>query len=141
MHNEDATAFEWNGNICLLTTDNHGDVTGVRGGGALWVSEDGVSFNPRWRQLGFDTIPAYFPGYDPLRATRVYGGDPKFERPRILTIDGKPAYLYAPSGWNVLGGKRTVILAVDWTQVWKGVRGASRQPPGLCGSGQLRSSA
>jgi hypothetical protein len=112
---EDATAFEWKGKICLLTTDNHGDVTGVHGGGALWVSEDGVSFNPQWTQLGFDTIPAYLPGYDPLHATRVYGGYPKFERPKILTIDGKPAYLYASSGWNVLGGKRTVsyVLRID----------------------------
>jgi len=45
-------------------------------------------------------------GTSPIRDE--YSSDPKFERPKILTINEKPAYLYAPSGWNVLGGKRTV---------------------------------
>ncbi len=112
---EDATAFEWNGKICLLTTDNHGLVTGVRGGGALWVSDDGIAFNPQRTQLGFDRIPAYFSDFDPQRVTKVYGGDPKLERPKILVIDGKPAYLYATSGWNVTGGTRTVshVLKIE----------------------------
>jgi hypothetical protein len=39
---------------------------------------------------------------------RVYGGAPKFERPKVLCLDGRPAWLYAPSGWNVTGGQRTV---------------------------------
>ena len=101
--------------MCLLTTDNHGLVAGVRGAGAPWVSDDGVTFRPEWTQLGFDRIPAYFPDFDPHRVARVYGGDPKFERPKILTINGSPAYLYATSGWNVTGGSRTVshVLKVD----------------------------
>lgn len=105
---EDASAFTWNGKICLLTTDNHGAVTGVRGGGALWVSEDGIHFKPEWAQLGFDLIPRYFAGYDPTRVKKIYGGDPKFERPKVLCLEGRPAWLYAPSGWNVTGGNRTV---------------------------------
>ena len=46
--------------------------------------------------------------YDPARVKQVYGGDPKFERPKVLCIAGRPAWLYAPSGWNVTGGQRTV---------------------------------
>lgn len=112
---EDATAFEWDGKICLLTTDNHGKVTGVRGGGALWVSGDGVHFRPEWTQLAYDRIPAYYSGFEEGRVRRVYGGDPKFERPKVLAIDSKPAYLYATSGWNVTGGARTVshVLQVN----------------------------
>lgn len=105
---EDACAFLWEGKVCLLTTDNHGKVTGVRGGGALWVSDDGVHFKPEWTQLGFDLIPRYYAGYNPARVRKIYGGDPKFERPKVLCLDGRPAWLYAPSGWNVTGGQRTV---------------------------------
>jgi len=105
---EDASGFVWDGKICLLTTDNHGAVTGVRGGGALWVSDDGIHFNPEWTQLGFDRIPRYYASYDPARIKKVYGGDPKFERPKVLCMEGRPAWLYAPSGWNVTGGQRTV---------------------------------
>jgi hypothetical protein len=105
---EDASAFLWEGKVCLLTTDNHGKVTGVRGGGALWVSDDGVHFKPEWTQLGFDLIPRYYAGYNPARVKKIYGGDPKFERPKVLCLEGRPAWLYAPSGWNVTGGQRTV---------------------------------
>ncbi len=112
---EDGAVFEWQGKICLLTTDNHGSVTGIRGGGALWVSDDGLNFRSEWTQVGFDRIPRYFEDYDPKKAKRVYGGDPKFERPKILTVSNEPRYLYAPSGWNVLGGERTVlhVLRID----------------------------
>jgi hypothetical protein len=105
---EDGSAFQWDSKVCLLTTDNHGAVTGVRGGGALWVSDDGIHFKPEWTQIGFDLIPRYFAGCDLGRAKKIYGGDPKFERPKVLCLDGKPAWLYAPSGWNVTGGQRTV---------------------------------
>ena len=45
--------------------------------------------------------------YDPSNAKRVYGGAPKMERPKVLVIDGKPSYLYGPSGWAIHGGDRT----------------------------------
>jgi hypothetical protein len=109
---EDGSAFEWDGKICLLTTDNLGQVTGVRGGGALWVSEDGMKFDPAWTQLGYDRIPAYYKNYDPNKGRRVYGGDPKLERPKVLMISGRPAYLYAPSGWAVHGGERTACYVL-----------------------------
>tara|TARA_R110002049_G_scaffold18326_2_gene70182 strand:+ start:13642 stop:13791 length:150 start_codon:yes stop_codon:yes gene_type:complete len=38
----------------------------------------------------------------------IYGPDPKLERPKILMINNKPAYLYGPSRWNIYGGQRTV---------------------------------
>jgi hypothetical protein len=104
---EDGSAFEWNGKICLLTTDNHGKVTGIRGGGALWVSDDGKKFDPKFVQLGYDLIPHYFKAYDATKVRKVYGPDPKLERPKVLVIDGKPAYLFGTSGWTVHGGART----------------------------------
>jgi lysophospholipase L1-like esterase len=104
--------FDWRGKICLISTDNHGGVTGVRGGGALWVSNDGLRFEPAWTQCAYERIPAYFRGYDPAKARRIYGPDPKLERPKLLMERGAPAWLYAPSGWNVTGGARTVIHAL-----------------------------
>lgn len=112
---EDGSAFEWQGKVCLLTTDNHGLVTGIRGGGALWVSDDGINFRPEWTRVGYDRLPRYYAGYEEGRVTRIYGGDPKCERPQVLMKDGRPAYLYCAAGWNVLGGPRTVslVLRVD----------------------------
>jgi hypothetical protein len=104
---EKPSGFVWDGKICLLTTDNHGAVTGMRGRGALWVSDDGIHFKPEWTRLGFDRIPCYYANYDPARVKKIYGGDPKFERPKILCMDGHPAWLYAASGWNFTGGQRT----------------------------------
>ena len=109
---EDGSVFLWDGKVCLLTTDNHGQVTGIRGGGALWVSSDGVSFNPKWTQVGYYRIPAYLKNYDPKKVRRIYGQDPKLERPKILMIQGRPAYLYAPSGWAVHGGNRTACYVL-----------------------------
>ena len=40
---------------------------------------------------------------------KIYGNDPKLERPKVLTINNVPAYLYAPSGWNIFGGDRCVV--------------------------------
>jgi arylsulfatase A-like enzyme/lysophospholipase L1-like esterase len=112
---EDASAFLWEQKVCLLTTDNHGRVTGLRGGGALWVSDDGIHFKPEWTQLGFALIPRYYAAYNPLAVKKIYGSDPKFERPKVLCLNGRPAWLYAPSGWNITGGQRTVdhVLKVN----------------------------
>jgi len=109
---EDGFAFEWQGRICLISTDNHGGVTGVRGGGALWVSDNGLLFNPAWTQSAYQRIPAYYHDYDATKVKRIYGSDPKLERPKLLMENGAPAWLYAPSGLNVTGGERTVIHAL-----------------------------
>jgi hypothetical protein len=105
---EDGTVFSYDGYIYLLTTDNHGKNTGIRGGGTLWKSKDGITFDIADATIGYDRIPAYYSKYDPEKVVKIYGPDPKLERPKILMIDGKPAYLYGPSGWNVFGGERTV---------------------------------
>lgn len=105
---EDGTVFYYEDRIYLLTTDNHGHNTGIRGGGTLWKSTDGVTFDIKDAAIGYDRIPAYYPDYDPDTVVKIYGPDPKLERPKILMLDGRPAYLYAPGGWNVFGGDRTV---------------------------------
>ena len=94
--------------IYLLTTDNHGQNTGIRGGGTLWKSKDGVTFKLKDATVGYNTLPSYYKEYDPEKNVKIYGGDPKLERPKVLMIDNKPAYLYGPSGWNFFGGDRTV---------------------------------
>jgi len=107
---EDGFVFAWQGKVCLISTDNHGSVTGIRGGGALWVSDDGLKFNPAWTQVAYDRIPAYY--RDTIRSAwrKIYGADPKLERPKLLLEAGQPAWLYAPSGWNVTGGERTASI-------------------------------
>jgi len=101
---EDGYAFEYNGKYYLLTTDNHGIF--INGGGILWESADGLNFaNPC---VGYGLIDRYFQ-YDAKNLRRYYGPDVvKFERPQILVMDGKPAYMYAPSGCNIMGGEATV---------------------------------
>ncbi len=109
---EDASAFVWEDAVCLLTTDNHGHVTGIRGGGTLWVSEDGRSFPRERARVGYLRIPSYFEQCDLDPARRIYGGDPKLERPKVLVIDGRPAWLYGPSGWALHGGDRTACYVL-----------------------------
>ncbi|MCC9604301.1 sulfatase-like hydrolase/transferase [Blastopirellula sp. JC732] len=103
---EDASVFTWDGKVCLLTTDNHGDVTGLEGGLALWVSEDGIRFRPDWIQLGMRLFSDYLPDFDQKPLRRIYGNRPKAERPKVLTIDGRPAYLYVASGFTYDGTSR-----------------------------------
>ena len=105
---EDGTVFIYNNEIHLLTTDNHGQNTGVIGGGTLWVSKDGKTFNLEDAKLGYDRLPKYYKSYKEENVVKIYGPDPKLERPKVLVIDGKPAYLYGPSGWNIFGGDRCV---------------------------------
>ncbi len=99
---EDGYAFEYNGKVYLVTTDNHGIIE--YGGGLIWESEDGLNFGaPR---QAFTLLKNYLGGEIPAIAVRTKGeaGD-KFERPQILMIHGKPAYIYMPSGTNVNRGK------------------------------------
>ena len=105
---EDATAFEMNAKYYLVTTDNHGQNTGIRGGGILWESTDGINFSLEKSSLAYELIPAYYKDYSLENVKKIYGGDPKFERPKFLIIDGTPAYFFAPSGWNLEGKDRTV---------------------------------
>ncbi len=99
---EDGYAFEYNHKVYLVTTDNHGMIE--FGGGLIWESEDGINFSES--KQAFTVLKNYLGGKIPAKAYRTKGeaGD-KFERPQILMIDGKPAYIYMPSGTNVSGGK------------------------------------
>ena len=106
---EDACSFIQDGIVHLLTTDNAGHVTGITGGGALWSSTNGLLFTAGNAALGFEKIPAYYKEYDPTNVTKNYGSVAKFERPKVLKINGRPRYLYVPSGWNVTGGGPTVV--------------------------------
>ncbi|WP_171906723.1 NEW3 domain-containing protein [Jiangella alba] len=106
---EDATVFTSDGQVQFLTTDNHGDVTGIVGGGAMFFSEDGYTFDLDRTSLGYRRVPYYYEAYGDFPIRKIYGPDPKFEQPKVLTVDGKARYLYASSGWNVTGQDRTVI--------------------------------
>lgn len=106
---EDGTVFRYDGFIYLLTTDNHGKNTGIVGGGTLWKSEDGIHFRIEDATIGYQRLPYYDAGYDEEKVVKIYGADPKLERPKILMQNGRPTYLYGPSGWNIYGGDRTVV--------------------------------
>ena len=112
---EDATTFTWNNKYYMLTTDNHGTVTGVAGGGILWSSHDWKKFDVKDIELAYDLIPKYNKDYDESNVTKIYGRWPKFERPKVLLQDGIPTYFFAPSGWNIDGGYRSVcyILKIN----------------------------
>ncbi|MCT4590422.1 MAG: glycoside hydrolase family protein [Carboxylicivirga sp.] len=112
---EDATAFTWNDKYYLLTTDNHGTVTGVEGGGILWSSNDWRKFDVKDIQLAYDLIPKYKKDYDESKVNKIYSGWAKFERPKVLMQNGKPTYFFAPSGWNIEGGDKSVcyILKIN----------------------------
>ena len=99
---EDGYAFNYGNKICLVTTDNHGMIE--NGGGLIWESQDGISFaNPK---QAFKRLAHYFGGTLPEKSHQTKGDrGSKFERPQILMIDGKPSWLYAPSGTNTDGGK------------------------------------
>lgn len=105
---EDGTVFYYKDHIYLLTTDNHGHNTGISGGGTLWKSKDGITFDLKDATVGYDILYKYYKEYDPGKVVKIYGGDPKLERPKVLMIDEKPSYLYGPGGWNFFGGERTV---------------------------------
>lgn len=104
---EDGYAFIYQDRVALLTTDNHGLIE--EGGGILWTSSDGIHFDQY--EKGFHRLNAYT-SVDFNQINVRYGPGErqyvKFERPQILMIDEKPAYLYAPSGANILGDDYTI---------------------------------
>ena len=103
---EDGYAFLWRKHICLLTTDNHGILE--KGGGLLWVSEDGMTFKPE-PLSGFHNCQNYYlEGKVPEGANSRYGKRVKFERPQLLMdANDEPEYLYCPSGVALDGSDGT----------------------------------
>ncbi len=108
---EDACAFLWRGKVRLLTTDNHGSITGLGGAGVLWTSEDGgLTFPRELAELGFHTLPTYLPGLSDMPVRMVYGNQRKLERPKLLLdAQGEPEFLFATSGCALDGRPHTSI--------------------------------
>lgn len=110
---EDGYALMYKGKFALLTTDNHGMIEA--GGGILWTSEDGIHFNNY--EKGFHRINDYT-DVDMSKVAVHYGPKDrkyaKFERPQVLLKDGKPWYLYVPSGTNIYGGDCTVSYVLKF---------------------------
>ena len=105
---EDGYAFATGGRFYFLTTDNHGIIE--RGGGLLWESADGITFNPTPTQ-GFHAPRAYLPRVDPKQIRDFYGAG-SLQRPQVLMKDGKPSYLYVASGTVTNGGDGSVCIAL-----------------------------
>jgi hypothetical protein len=111
---EDGYAFMYKGQFALLTTDNHGMIES--GGGLLWKSEDGITFTSyekAYHRIG------YYTDVDMEISKHIYGGNKgyaKFERPQVLLKDGKPAYLFAPSGDNIYGDDCTVSYVLRFKE-------------------------
>ncbi|GAF01621.1 glycoside hydrolase family protein [Saccharicrinis fermentans] len=103
---EDGYAFLWRNHICLLTTDNHGILE--KGGGLLWVSEDGITFEAEPLSGFHNCQNFYLNGIVPDGAKARYGKNVKFERPQLL-MDGNNEleYLYCPSGVALDGSDGT----------------------------------
>ena len=108
---EDGYALIYDGKFCLLTTDNHGLIE--KGGGILWKSEDGIYINEK--EQGF-FLPEKYLGKEAIKnAVNHYAGNIiKFERPQLLLIDKKPAFLYVTSGFHFFGGKSTVSYVLKF---------------------------
>ncbi|MFC2125160.1 glycoside hydrolase family protein [Bacteroidota bacterium] len=108
---EDGYAFMNNGEYCLLTTDNHGLIE--KGGGILWKSEDGIHYNEY--EQGFYPVEHYLGKRKLRNAEHHYGGKIiKFERPQVLMIDNKPAYMYTTSGYHFRGRSSTVSYVLKF---------------------------
>lgn len=105
---EDGYAFATGGRFYFLTTDNHG--IGIRGGGLLWESADGITFDPV-PTIGFKTPRFYLPSVDPSQVRSYYAAG-TFQRPQVLMRDGEPAYLYVASGTVINAGDGTVCYVL-----------------------------
>lgn len=104
---EDGYAFRWNDEVAFVTTDNHGIIE--NGGGLLWLSKDGITFqqNPLQAFPRFDK--AYLKDADKSNFKTHYTPQVKFERPQILIINGKPKYIYLPCGVATDGSDGTNV--------------------------------
>lgn len=109
---EDGYAFIYENKICLLTCDNHGIIE--QGGGILWKSDDGVHFDEN--EQGFYLFKRYLRPEQYKNERHIYGNLRKLERPQLLMKDGKPWYLYAPTGTNINGGANVVPYILKYIE-------------------------
>ncbi|NVK32373.1 MAG: discoidin domain-containing protein [Gammaproteobacteria bacterium] len=106
---EDASIFQYNGDVFLVTTDNHGKLE--YGGGLIWQSTNGGYHFDHVHQA-FKTAGAYINEQEQAQYTgkQHYGKQFKFERPQLLRnpVTDVPEYLFAPSGFAYQGQSGTV---------------------------------
>jgi hypothetical protein len=106
---EDAQAFAYKDKYYLLTTDNLGGNTGVYGDLILWQSTTGLDFKLADAQIAMGNIFDYWGTEADRQRLIAQEGcfirdvTGKLERPAILFVDGKPAYLYAVADVNIHG--------------------------------------
>lgn len=110
---EDLCAFVKDGIIVAVMCDNNGIMAPD---GGIYCEMDLGSFKQdgevvmQIKSIAWETRPRMFPGQDFSKGKRVYFGN-KFERPKVMSIDGEPSYMFLPSGFNVKGDARTVLHA------------------------------
>lgn len=119
---EDAQAFSYNKNYYLITTDNLGGNTGVYGDLILWKSSTGLSFKLTNAQIAMGNIFDYWgtkQQKDSLlnnKGTFIRDASGKLERPAVLFINGKPAYIYAVADVNIHGlpVSESYVFKISW---------------------------
>lgn len=119
---EDAQAFEMDGKYYLLTTDNFGRNTGAYGNLIFWESADGRQFRTKDASIALGTLFDYWGTDEERKALMKTPGlfvrseSGKVERPAILKVNGKPAYLYGAGGVNLEGGdvSKSYVFKIDW---------------------------
>lgn len=98
---EDLNVFSFRDKIYMLSTDNFG-ASGYDGAGLLWRSDNGTGFSWEDTELGFGKMNDYIDL--PETRTLNYGSRwDKHERPDVLFVGGKPAYLYVTGGTSIDG--------------------------------------
>lgn len=97
---EDTFAFTFNDKVYMLSRD-FGSLKGSHGGGLIWRSDDGLFFPEENITRAFEALEHYV-GKPALADSKVYRGkiSGRLERPQILFVDGKPAYVYLATGIN-----------------------------------------
>lgn len=122
---EDAQAFKYKDKYYLLTTDNLGGNTGIYGDLILWQSKTGLEFKLEDAKIAMGNIFDYWGTPEdhrkleqnyPNRFIRDLSG--KLERPAILLINGKPAYLYAVADVNINGSSasESYVFKIEWAE-------------------------
>ena len=108
---EDLCVYLDQGQICAVMCDNFGML--VNDGGIYcemnqkhFKKTDEVIFDIH--SVAWRSLPKMVPEQDFSKGKHVYGPK-KFERPKILTINGVPSYMFLPSGFNAKGDNWTVL--------------------------------
>lgn len=122
---EDAQAFSVGKTHYLLTTDNFGRNSGVYGNLLLWQSKDGLHFRSEEAKIAMGNLFDYWGKTEKekeelLKTPHVFVRDAsgKLERPAVLMVDGKPAYLYAVGDVNLEGGpvSKSYVFKIEWDE-------------------------